>query len=108
MTPEPVALESEEDDDDGHGPWFDVGGAILCSCRYPVDKDERCTRPRTPEAIRDALLGALFDAADGLLDRLDHGFVTVDADDSYVYDLRAARDELVALAALPVHPEETP
>lgn len=88
-----------DEDDDGHGPWFDLGGVVLCSCRYPVDTDERCTRPRTPRAEQDALTGTLFEAVGALLARFDRGPDTVDCDESPVADLQAAYDELAAWGA---------
>lgn len=93
--PEPSAPTADDldDDDDGHGPWFYTEFGVECSCRYPVDKDERCTRPRTPQGQHDALVGKLFEAADNLLTcrSVDQHAVV---DDSCIDDLRAVRDEL--------------
>jgi uncharacterized protein (DUF433 family) len=101
--PQPAEAESDDDDDDGHGPWFYTEYGVLCSCRYPVDKDERCTRPRDLRGQEAALTGALFEAADSLVERIAAGH-QVDVEDSYVQDLRAARDELSGWGA--EHAEE--
>lgn len=86
---------ADNGDDDGHGPWFYLEDGVLCSCRHLVDQDERCTRPRGPRAKFDARMGALFDAADALLDFLDGPAAEASAPPSALLDdLRAARNAL--------------
>lgn len=92
-TSDPTA-DDLDDDDDGHGPWFYTEFGVECSCRYPVDKDERCTRPRTPQGQHDALVGKLFEAADSLVEQVARHGLDAGSTGNYVHDLRAVRDEL--------------
>lgn len=84
-----MSMDYDPEDDDGHGPWFYTEYGVLCSCRYPVDKDERCTRPRGPAAEREALFGALFEMVDGVLDNITY-YGSIAVNDGHVDDLRAA------------------
>lgn len=59
-------------------------------------------------AERERTIGTLFEAADSVLERLDHGHGPVDMDDLYVGDLRAARDQLEDWHAANVLPAPLP
>jgi protein gp37 len=41
----PLDLSPYMSGSEHHGPWFSVEGGTLCSCRAPVDGNERCTAP---------------------------------------------------------------
>lgn len=79
-----------DDTDDDHGPWHYTEYGVACHCGYSVDKDERCTRPRGPDAEFNQLVGNLFDTVDSLLCEIDRKEVPV----SSVDDLRAAHEAL--------------
>lgn len=98
MVPHPDSpapgMTTPADEDDEHGPWTYTEFGTLCFCGYPVDSDERCTRPRTLRGRLDALTGKLFEAADNLLTEFDRAGRTDGAIESSMDDLRAVRDEL--------------
>ena len=80
----------EGHDDDGHGPWHYMEFGVACSCGCAVDRDEMCTRARTPDGIREVHVAALFETADNLLTERRRGTVP----DGCLDDLQSCVDAL--------------